>query len=120
MPVTNPRTGDGPPFQPSKSLRRVVLRAGRDVSHHIVCCVAILGKKLSARLCLWLGDISYSLYLIHMPVLLALVYLFYEKVPLGPMIALTLPAMLVAAQLMHHLIELPSMALGRRLAQRRE
>jgi peptidoglycan/LPS O-acetylase OafA/YrhL len=84
----------------------------------IISCVAFpkVAKTLSGRLCLWLGDISYSLYLVHLPVLLALGYLFYGRLSLAVIIAVALPAMLVAAHLMHCSVERPSMKLGRRLA----
>jgi peptidoglycan/LPS O-acetylase OafA/YrhL len=75
-----------------------------------------VSAKLSGRVCLWLGDISYSLYLIHLPVLLAVVYLLNGRMSLGGMFAVAFPAMLLAGHVMHHLIELPSMKLGRKLA----
>jgi peptidoglycan/LPS O-acetylase OafA/YrhL len=84
----------------------------------IVACVAFpkVAAMLSGRVCLWLGDISYSLYLIHLPVLMSMFYLLYGHVSLIWIIALSFPAMLVAGHLMHHLIERPSMNLGRKLA----
>jgi peptidoglycan/LPS O-acetylase OafA/YrhL len=88
----------------------------------IISCAAFpkLAKKLSGPLCLWFGDISYSLYLIHVPVLLTLGYLLHGRLPLAVILAVALPAMLVAAHLMHYSVERPSMKLGRRLAQRFE
>ena len=86
----------------------------------IVFCVASpkFSNRLSGRVFLWLGDISYSLYLIHLPVLTAVFYLFYGRMSLSAMIAVAFPAMLLAGHAMHYLIERPSMKLGRKLAQR--
>jgi peptidoglycan/LPS O-acetylase OafA/YrhL len=84
----------------------------------IVACVAFpkVAAMLSGRVCLWLGDISYSLYLIHLPVLLAVFYLLYGRMSLGAIIVVAFPAMLLAGHVMHYLIERPSMKLGRKLA----
>lgn len=87
----------------------------------ITSCVAFpkVSAMLSGRVCLWLGDISYSLYLIHLPVLMSMFFLLYGHVSLIWIIALSFPAMLIAGHLMHYWIERPSMNLGRMLAQRR-
>lgn len=86
----------------------------------ITSCIAFpkVSAMLSGRLCLWLGDISYSLYLIHLPVLMSMFYLLYGHVSLIWIIALSFPAMLIAGHLMHYWIERPSMNLGRKLARR--
>jgi peptidoglycan/LPS O-acetylase OafA/YrhL len=86
----------------------------------IVSCVAFpkVSAMLSGRVCLWLGDISYSLYLIHLPVLMSMFYLLYGHVSLIWIVALSFPAMLIAGHLMHYAIERPSMNLGRKLARR--
>jgi peptidoglycan/LPS O-acetylase OafA/YrhL len=85
----------------------------------IISCVAFpkVSAMLSGRVCLWLGDISYSLYLIHLPVLMSMFYLLYGHVSLIWIVALSFPAMLIAGHLMHYWIERPSMNLGRKLAQ---
>ena len=94
--------------------------AGVFTLYLIVSCVAFpkVSAMLSGRICLWLGDISYSLYLIHLPVLMSMFYLLYGHVSLIWIIALSFPAMLIAGHLMHRWIEVPSMNLGRKLAQR--
>jgi peptidoglycan/LPS O-acetylase OafA/YrhL len=86
----------------------------------IALCVAFpkVSNKLSGRACLWLGDISYSLYLIHMPVLMSVFYLLSGRIPVIGIIAVALPAMLLAGHLMHYLIERPSMKFGRKLTGR--
>jgi peptidoglycan/LPS O-acetylase OafA/YrhL len=76
-----------------------------------------LSARLSGRISQWLGNISYSLYLIHMPALMAVVYLMHRRASLLEMLAVAFPATLVAGHVMHYLIERPSMALGRKLSE---
>jgi peptidoglycan/LPS O-acetylase OafA/YrhL len=66
----------------------------------------------------WLGSISYSLYLLHVPVLLVVSILLYRKVPDGVMLATFLVLSLLAAAAFHRVVELPSIRLGRTLANR--
>lgn len=86
----------------------------------ITLCVTFptLAEQLTGRVCVWLGDISYSLYLIHVPVLLAVFYLLHRLMSVGAMIAVAFPAILLAAHAMHYMVEKPSMTLGRKLAHR--
>ena len=64
----------------------------------------------------WLGEMSYSLYLLHFVVLLYCVHLLYGKIPLPVILLLTLLLSLVVSRLSYRYIELPSMNLGRRLS----
>jgi peptidoglycan/LPS O-acetylase OafA/YrhL len=86
----------------------------------IALCVTFpkLSLRLSGPVWLWLGDVSYSLYLIHMPVMLTLFYLLNRDVSMRVMIALAVPASLLAAHVMQRVIERPSMTLGRKLSGR--
>jgi peptidoglycan/LPS O-acetylase OafA/YrhL len=74
---------------------------------------------LSNRCLTWLGRISYSLYLVHFPILYA-VYAFDQKVHLdfSPISrsAIIVVVSLGIADLMYRLVEIPSIRLGRRLA----
>jgi peptidoglycan/LPS O-acetylase OafA/YrhL len=72
-----------------------------------------LVKLLSGKVLSWLGQVSYSLYLLHLPVLLTVFHLFSDKAPLGVLIAATVGLSLIAAHLSYRWIEQPSMALGR-------
>jgi peptidoglycan/LPS O-acetylase OafA/YrhL len=67
---------------------------------------------------LWLGKVSYSLYLIHLVVLIAAVYLLHNLLPIAAILALVVVLSLVAAELLNRTVELPSSALGKRLAKR--
>ena len=67
---------------------------------------------------IWLEDVSYSFYLIHLPVLMALIYVLYPIAPLWLIVSVALPLMLLAGHLMHRAVERPSLRFGRSLSQR--
>jgi peptidoglycan/LPS O-acetylase OafA/YrhL len=79
-----------------------------------------LVKLLSGKVLTWLGQVSYSLYLLHLPVLLTVFHLFSGKAPLGVLIAATVGLSLIMAHLSYRWIEQPSMALGRWATQVRK
>ncbi|HEU5048547.1 MAG TPA: acyltransferase [Rickettsiales bacterium] len=61
----------------------------------------------------WLGKVSYSLYLIHLPVLLTILYGLHESLSLSVRLLIAFPLAFVAAAVMHAFVERPSIALGR-------
>ncbi len=67
---------------------------------------------------LWLGKVSYSLYLTHLVVLIATVYLLHDLLPIAAILALVVPLSLLVAEILNRTVELPSSALGKRLAAR--
>jgi peptidoglycan/LPS O-acetylase OafA/YrhL len=73
---------------------------------------------LMSRPVLWLGQISYSLYLVHTPILLSILYICGGRLPLLIPIAIMIPISLLAAEGMNRWIERPSQAFGRQLAAR--
>lgn len=74
------------------------------------------GRALDWAPLQWLGRISYSLYLLHLVVLVSLVYLLHGRVPL-PLILLAAPLLsLASADLMFRYVEEPARQLGRRIA----
>jgi peptidoglycan/LPS O-acetylase OafA/YrhL len=77
-----------------------------------------LDALLSKRVFVWLGRTSYSLYLAHLVVLLAVVHLLTAWVPLGVAVVPALVIAFVVAGLTHRLVEVPSIQLGRWLAVR--
>jgi peptidoglycan/LPS O-acetylase OafA/YrhL len=67
----------------------------------------------------WLGKISYSLYLIHFIVLFTLLYAFRAEITL-PRLLIVVPTLsILAAALLYRFVEMPSIAWGHRLSERR-
>ncbi len=64
----------------------------------------------------FLGQVSYSLYLWHVIVLLYCVHLLYGKIPLPAILLLVLVLSLAVSWCSYHWIEKPSMELGRKLS----
>ncbi|MET7460829.1 acyltransferase [Nonomuraea sp. NPDC005501] len=83
--------------------------------------MALRARRLPGPLT-WLGGISYSLYLTHLPILLVMMELLGERrwSPLPHQLATVAAALLLilpASRLTHRLIEQPMQRLGRRLAR---
>jgi peptidoglycan/LPS O-acetylase OafA/YrhL len=79
----------------------------------------LVTKVLETAPARWLGRVSYSLYLIHLPVLLAVFHSFPGNSYLLNA-CLSIALALVSAELMHRVVEVPSMAAGRILAAKME
>lgn len=67
----------------------------------------------------WLGKVSYSLYLLHMVVILSMVQLFFPTLGITGALWLSVPVILLASWACYHWVEEPAMRLGRKLAARR-
>ena len=61
----------------------------------------------------WLGQVSYSLYLVHAPVLVASMVLLHGELPLWAGLVVGAVAALAAAAIMHRLVEVPARDLAR-------
>jgi peptidoglycan/LPS O-acetylase OafA/YrhL len=66
----------------------------------------------------YLGHVSYSVYLLHVTVLLALVHAFYGKVPLLVLLPVYLAISFALATVFHAWIEVPSIELGAWLSKK--
>ena len=75
-------------------------------------------RALSAAALGWLGRVSYSLYLVHLPLLIAAVHLADGHLPLTVTIPAAVLASLIAAEAMYRAVEVPGIRLGRHLARR--
>jgi len=76
-------------------------------------------RALQSKPLVFLGKISYSLYLFHMIVLLALLHLLEGYAPVGVILLIAFAASFAVSVLAYEWIEKPSMQLGRRLTRGR-
>lgn len=70
---------------------------------------------LSHRVFVWLGSISYSLYLTHFILLTSLGYLLHDKLPQMLIAALAVPLAIVFAEFFYEFVEQPSIAWSRQM-----
>jgi peptidoglycan/LPS O-acetylase OafA/YrhL len=64
----------------------------------------------------WLGRVSYSLYLVHLPIILTYVHLFHGRAPLPLLLLASIATALPSAELMHRWVERPAVDCAQRLA----
>ena len=87
-------------------------------------CLVIIGvlapgpirRALSSPACAWLGAISYSLYLVHVPLILAALILLHAVLPVWLILAGAIPASILVAWAFDRVVAKPSVRLGQRLA----
>ncbi len=108
------------PTYSSKTLVQVVPLG---IGSALVVFAGMLPGRINATLHhplpLWLGRVSFSLYLIHMPILLAVVRLTYGTMPVPVALVLGTLLSLVLSEGFHRAVERPCQQLGRRLTTRR-
>jgi peptidoglycan/LPS O-acetylase OafA/YrhL len=89
---------------------------GAMIAIAVVIGTPMLSRILCHPILRWMGQISYSLYLSHVPILVAFYYGFGG--PLPPlMVALAIGMCLVTAEIMFRTVELPAIFAGRRIAE---
>jgi peptidoglycan/LPS O-acetylase OafA/YrhL len=84
----------------------------------VLCAIVFRPVRvgLSTRVPQWLGRVSFSLYLTHLPILVALVYLFGDRN--WPLVATVgIPISLGMAFVFYRFVEAPSHRLSKRLAR---
>ena len=85
----------------------------------VIFCVCLGGwcdALLRRRPFLFLGRASYSLYLIHLPILFAMTYWLQPRVGITAVVLIAPILSLIAARAMYSLIEVPSISAGRTVA----
>lgn len=63
----------------------------------------------------FLGKISYSLYLLHLPTMYSTVYLLYGRLPIWGILSIAFVITIVLSYISYKIIEVPSIALGKKL-----
>ncbi|MCB1784329.1 MAG: acyltransferase [Alphaproteobacteria bacterium] len=89
-------------------------------SYIVLGCLSFpkLDRLMSIKPLFYIGQRSYSLYLVHAPIILALFYGFSDILPVAFIGALSAFSIIVGTLLFYRFIELPSMRLGYRLTGR--
>lgn len=76
----------------------------------------LVSKVLHTKPILHIGKVSYSLYLIHLIILVSLMQLFYGKIPLWTIWSITLVSALLVASVSYKYVELPCINIGGRVS----
>jgi peptidoglycan/LPS O-acetylase OafA/YrhL len=74
-----------------------------------------VAKVLQAPSLVWLGSVSFSVYLVHLPILLTLIHLLHGQVPVLILAAMALPITIGIAALVERWVERPAQSLARRV-----
>ncbi|MBJ8051852.1 acyltransferase [Bacillus cereus] len=87
----------------------------------VLIILSALSSKLFSKLLLikpvqFIGEISYSLYLVHPIVLLTTVHIFYGKISVPLILLISFLFTMVVSVLCYKIIEIPSIKIGRKLA----
>jgi peptidoglycan/LPS O-acetylase OafA/YrhL len=108
-------------FQGHWSQWRVVQEFMVAVGSVLILCAALapggVEKMLLARFPRYLGKLSFSLYLVHVPVVLALTIFTHGSLPLPVLILIVVPVSIALADVFDRLVTAPSATLGHRLTQ---
>jgi peptidoglycan/LPS O-acetylase OafA/YrhL len=99
-----------------------VLDAGTSAAPFVGACLALFlalhwpaaGRHLEAPVWQWLGACSFSLYLIHEPVIITVAFLVHGGAPAGVAVVLGLALSILAGHVFYRWVEQPSMRLAGR------
>ncbi|MBS4179135.1 acyltransferase family protein [Lederbergia citrea] len=82
----------------------------------LIILISLASRKAQTLLLnkpfLYLGKISYSLYLYHLPVLFSLIYIFHQVIPLWSIFVISIPIAIVSAHISWRFIEKPASMYG--------
>ena len=94
------------------------------ILHPSVNGILVQGYRLAleSHLATYFGSRSYSIYLAHFPVIIAVMWLWITlfSSPPGflPLLAMVVPATILTAEILYRVVEIPSISLGSRWARR--
>jgi peptidoglycan/LPS O-acetylase OafA/YrhL len=106
------------PYLPFASMINKVLNlAGCGIFIIIGLGSVKVANILSHRILVYIGKLSYSIYLIHTVILVILTRLFWHTLPLGYIIPFAIILSIVLSHFLYRFIELPFIRLGRELTK---
>ncbi|KAA1803590.1 O-acetyltransferase OatA [Bacillus cereus] len=79
----------------------------------------VFSKFLNLRPILFLGKISYSLYLYHTIILFSLIYIFNDVLPISIILFSVIILSLILSSIFYYLVESPSMKLGKKISNKK-
>ena len=85
---------------------------------YTACLPGVVQNVLKSPPARYLGSISYSLYLVHFPIVMFMSYQFHSSMPIALTVVVAPLLSIVTAHVMHRFIELPGISLGKTLAKR--
>lgn len=94
----------------------LAIALGACLAVYLAIANPLVVAAMSSRVSQWLGHRSYSLYLIHQPIVVAIAFAFHGHAKPLVLAVLAVPAALVAADLLWRLAERPAILLSRRTA----
>ena len=101
------------------SIRREILfDVGMPVALVMALNLRWLAALLNRAVLQWLGHISYSVYLVHTPIIVLMFRVLEGHAPIWAIVGAVVIATLTAASISYRFVELPAMEWGRRLAAR--
>lgn len=106
-------------FGLSPFIRMVIDTWFTTIGASILIIFALLSVKFSSILrkpyISYIGKISYSLYLIHVPIILSCIHLLKNTMPIGAIIIITIPLTIAVSSILYYLVEKPAIKLGKKL-----
>ncbi|MDP9128460.1 MAG: acyltransferase [Pseudomonadota bacterium] len=105
-------------FIPDFDIRQPFTEIGAFTLLALILSSARVKRMMEAAPLQWLGKISYSLYLVHVPVLLVLRHSLDGRLPLAITYTLFVFTALAIADLSYRFIEVPAIAWGKTLARK--
>jgi peptidoglycan/LPS O-acetylase OafA/YrhL len=84
----------------------------------LIIIILCYGQFIVKRPIQFLGNISYSLYLLHTPIIKCFIYIFGGHMPILIILIGALTASIIVAYLSYKFIELPFIELGKKLIKK--
>lgn len=103
----------------SIGLPEFAVSVGAILSVWLALASSIVDAALSTPVCRWLGSRSYSLYLVHQPIVIGIAFALGAQANVLVLAAASVPASLIAADLFWRAVENPAIRISRRAGRGR-